>query len=37
MTELLFFAAVPVCQMLGLVVLGLILRVDEPKGGARCN
>ncbi len=37
MNELLFAIAMPAGQMLGLVVLGLILRVDKPKGGARCN
>jgi hypothetical protein len=32
MMELLYCAAVPVCQLAGLVVLGLIFRVDrKPK------
>ena len=35
MMELLYCAAFPVCQIIGLVVLGLIFRVDrKPKGGA---
>jgi hypothetical protein len=37
MSELLFCAAFPVCQILGLVAIGLIFRVDrKPKGGNSC-
>ncbi len=35
MIELLYCAMFPVCQIVGLVALGLLLRVDrKPKGGA---
>ena len=35
MGELLFAIAVPVSQMLGLVLLGLVFRVDKRKDGIR--
>ena len=35
MSEFLLCAAFPMCQILALVALGLLLRVDrKPKGGA---
>lgn len=35
--DILLAAAVPAAQLAGLVVLGLIFRVDrKPKGGKRC-
>jgi len=37
LTDWLFAAAFPVCQMMGMVALGLLLRVDrKPKGGGSC-
>ena len=33
MTDMLFAIAVPVVQMAGLVILGLIFRVDRKRGG----
>ncbi len=37
MGELLLCAVFPVCQIVGLVALGLIFRVDrKPKGGDSC-
>ena len=36
MYELLFCAAFPVCQLLGLVIIGYVFRVDRRKGGDSC-
>ena len=37
MYELLICAAFPVCQLLGLVIIGYVFRVDRnPKGGDSC-
>jgi hypothetical protein len=37
MIELLYCAAFPVLQIIGLVVIGYVLRVDrKPKGGDSC-
>ncbi len=35
MSELLFCAVFPVCQLAGLVILGLILRVDRCRENER--
>lgn len=35
--ELVFAIAVPLGQMIGLVILGLFFRTDRTKGGAKCN
>ena len=37
MNELLFAIAIPVGQMLGLILLGLIFHVDKRKDGTPCN